>query len=171
MIAWLVSGWIAAQGGVERPEAWTRRGEPPERASRAVNLPRAAVLKSLVLASRGLLFMSETDAPFTPVDAPQSPFAGLDDAAVRSLAGHPATDAVEVISVDAFFRNAVKEQEWHTPEELANAKRYQALVALIHAELPDAKVYRVGKIALDVLILGTGPGGGALGLTTKVVET
>jgi hypothetical protein len=129
------------------------------------------VLESLVLASRGLLFMSETDAPFTPVDAPGTPFATLDDAAVRSLAGHPAEDPVETRGVDEFFRNAVTDQPWHTPPEAANVKRYRALVALLHATLPDAKVYRVGKISIDVLILGTGPGGGALGLATRVVET
>ncbi len=65
----------------------------------------------------------------------------------------------------------MKDQPWHTPREAADVQRYRALVALLHATLPDAKVYRVGKIALDVLILGTGPGGGALGLATKVVET
>jgi hypothetical protein len=136
-----------------------------------VNIHRAAVLKSLLLASQGLLFVSETDAPFSPVDAPRMPFAALDDAAVRTLAGRPASDPVETIRVDELFRNAVQEQPWHTPAEIVNVKRYQELVALLHATLPDAKVYRVGTVAIDVLILGTGPGGGALGLATKVVET
>lgn len=173
MLSWWLNGWLALHA-MENPEcleARTRRPAGPERASPGVSAHRAAVLESLVLASRGLLFISESDAPFTPVDAPGTPFATLDDAAVRALAGHPAGDPVEVVSVDSFFRNAVKDQPWHTPQEAADAKRYRALVALLHATLPDAKVYRVGKIALDVLILGTGPGGGALGLATKVVET
>ncbi|ATB29097.1 nuclease A inhibitor family protein [Melittangium boletus] len=136
-----------------------------------MNTQRAAVLKSLLLSAHGLLFISETDAPFTPVDAPGSPFASLDDAAVRRLAGHPDADPVETRGVDEFFRNAVQEQPWHTPEETATVRRYRALVALLHASLPDARVYRVGAVSIDVLILGTGPGGGALGLATKVVET
>ena len=173
MIAWMVSGWLASQGvgALEGATEWTRRETPHEGASRGVSLQRAAVLKSLAAASQGLLFLSETDAPFTSVDAPDQPFQTLDDAAVRALAGHPAEDPVETVSVDHLFRNAVKDQPWHTPKEKADVKRYQALVALIHATLPDAKVYRVGKVSIDVLILGTGPGGGALGLATKVVET
>lgn len=132
---------------------------------------RAALLKSLLHAADGLLFLSETDAPFTPVDAPGTPFTAIDDAAVRRLAGRPETDAVEVRGVDDFFRNAVKEQPWHSPGEAEGARRYRALVARLHDALPDAKVYRVGAVSLDVLILGTGPGGGALGLATRVVET
>ena len=170
MIALLVSGWMLLHAAGE-PGERTRRGAPPTRASHGVNPQRATVLESLVVASRGLLFISESDAPFSPVDAPQTPFAALDDATVRALAGHPPGDPVEVISVDYLFRNAVKAQPWHSPSEAADAKRYRDLVTLIHTALPDAKVYRVGKIAIDVLILGTGPGGGALGLTTKVVET
>jgi len=136
-----------------------------------VNIQRAAVLKSLLHASHGLLFISESDAPLTPVDAPGMPFTSLDDAAVRRLAGRPTTDPVETRGVDEFFHNAMTDQPWHTPQEKETVKRYQALVALIHTTLPDAKVYRVGRISIDVLILGTGPGGGALGLATKVVET
>lgn len=132
---------------------------------------RADVLESLLHASDGLLFISETDAPFTPVDAPATPFAALDDASVRRLAGRPDTDAVETRRVEDLFRNAVKDQPWHSPEETANAKRYRALVALLHTALPDAKVYRVGEVSIEVLLLGSGPGGGVLGLATKVVET
>ena len=136
-----------------------------------MSMEREAVLKSLASASQGLLFLSETDAPFSLVDAPDKKFAALDDATVRALAGHPAADPVETISVDELFRNAVKEQPWHTPREAADVKKYRALVELLHSTLPDAKVYRVGQSAIDVLILGTGPGGGALGLATRVVET
>lgn len=164
MIAFLMSGWMAFH------EVEARRAGPAERASPAVST-RPTVLQSLVLASQGLLFISESDAPFSPVDAPATPFASLDDATVRALAGHPAEDPVERISVDYLFRNAVQQQPWHTPREFEDVKRYQALVALLHSTLPDAQVFRVGKISIDVLILGTGPGGGALGLATKVVET
>ena len=136
-----------------------------------MNPSRAAVLQSLLHASQGLLFISESDAPFTPVDAPDVPFAALEDGAVRRLAGRPADDAVGQRGVDDFFRNAVKAQPWHSPEQSEDARRYRALVARLHESLPDARVYRVGEVSIDVLILGTGPGGGVLGLATRVVET
>lgn len=176
-----VGGWSASYEAMEvcraeaehaaPPSERARRGESPVRASRAVSQEREAVLKSLEAASKGLLFISETDAPFAPVNAPDKKFAALDDAAVRALAGHPAGDPVETISVDTLFRNAVQDQPWHTPQEAQTVKKYRALVKHLHEKLPDAKVYRVGRVEIDVLILGTGPGGGALGLRTKVVET
>jgi len=132
---------------------------------------RVTLLVWLAAASHGLMFVSESDAPFTTVDAAQHAFATLDDAAVRGLVGRPSTDPVETMEVDAFFHNAVQDQPWHTHEEKATVRRYRKLVALIHKVLPDAKVFRVGRISIDVLILGTGPGGGALGLATHVVET
>ena len=132
---------------------------------------RAALLRDLSAASSGLLFVSEHDAPFALVDAPTVPFASLDDDAIRKLAGRPQADAVEVVSVDHFFRNAVLDQPWHGPAEKAAAKRYRDLVGLIQSALPGAKAYRVGAVSVAVLILGTGPGGGALGLSTEVVET
>jgi len=132
---------------------------------------RAALLRDLAAASAGLLFVSENDAPFSLVDAADLPFAKLDDDAARGLAGRPATDAVEAVTLEHFFRNAVRDQDWHGPAEAATAERYRALVAFIEAEIPDAKAYRVGAIAVSVLIVGTGPGGGALGLATTVVET
>lgn len=181
MLSAVGSGW---GGGLERIElcrAEIEERAESERGARAgvaavrgcgpVSTERKALLSALEKAASGLLFMSETDAPLTPLDASTRPFATLDDQAVRELAGHPAGDPVEVISVDELFRNAVLDQPWHTPKEREDARRFRELVALIKARLPDARVYRVGRISIDVLILGTGPGGSAIGLQTRVVET
>jgi hypothetical protein len=96
------------------------------------------------------------------------PFKAFD---ARQLAGRPATDAVEEVTVDQFFHNAVQDQDWHGPAEKAVVQRYRDLLDLIHSALPDAKVFRVGSRRISVLIVGTGPGGGTLGLSTTVVET
>ena len=132
---------------------------------------RSALIRDLEAAFAGLLFISENDAPFALVDAPGAPFAALDDEQVRRLAGRPSTDAVATVPVKDFFRNAVRDQEWHGPAEKAAAKRYRELVSLIESALPDAKVFRIGARRIAVLVVGTGPGGGTLGLSTTVVET
>jgi hypothetical protein len=132
---------------------------------------RSALIRDLQAASAGLLFVSERDAPFAVVDAPGTPFGALDDEQVRRLAGRPGTELVETITVDYFFRNAVLDQGWHGPAEKLAARRYRELVSLIGSAIPDARVFRVGAISIAVLIVGTGPGGGTLGLSTTVVET
>ena len=130
---------------------------------------RSALIGDLEAATAGLLFTSETDAPFAIVDAPG--VSTLDDEQARKLAGRPSTDPVETVSVEYFFRNAVLDQDWHSPAEKAAAKRSRELVSLIESAIPGARVFRVGARRISVLIVGTGPGGGVLGLSTTVVET
>jgi hypothetical protein len=131
-------------------------------------IDRSAVIHHLEAASNGLLFISEHDAALAVLDAPEMPFKAID---ACQLAGRPSTETVEEVTVDDFFRNAVLDQDWHGPGERAVVQRYRDLVALIHSALPDAKVFRVGSRRISVLIVGTGPGGGTLGLSTTVVET
>jgi hypothetical protein len=127
------------------------------------------MLKELATAAEGLLFMSETDAPFAPVH--WSWQGELTPDAVRRLSGHKEATPVEVVSADDFFRVAVSEPDWKGADELATARRYQSLLRLLHERLTDVRAYRVGQIALDVYIVGRAPGGDWLGLSTRVVET
>jgi Nuclease A inhibitor-like protein len=129
---------------------------------------RSALIRQLEAACAGLLFVSEQDAPFAIVDAPS---AALDGEQLHALAGRPAADPIETIAVEYFFRNAILDQEWHSPAEKAAVRRYRALVSLIESALPDARVFRLGARRVSVLIVGTGPDGGILGLSTTVVET
>jgi len=129
------------------------------------------LIRELEAAVAGLLFVSERDAPFAIVDAPGMPFAALDNEQARKLAGRPAMEPVETVSVVYFFRNAVLDQNWYGPAEKAAAQRYRELVSWIESALPDARVFRIGARRIAVLIVGTGPGGGTLGLSTTVVET
>ncbi|HEX8071334.1 MAG TPA: nuclease A inhibitor family protein [Pyrinomonadaceae bacterium] len=127
------------------------------------------ILKALKAAAKGLLFMSETDAPFAPVS--WSHEGELTPDAVRELTKHDAATPVEVVSADDFFRAAVSEPDWKGPEELATARRFQTLLRLLHEKLADPRAYRVGKIELDVYVVGRAPSGKWLGLSTRVVET
>ena len=127
------------------------------------------ILAELADGAAGLLFMSETDAPFAPV---RWTWPGeLTPAAVRQLAGHDEGAPVEVMSVDDFFRTATAETEWKNTAALATARRYQALVRVLHEHLSDLRVYRIGRINMPVFIIGHAPSGNWLGLSTRVVET
>ena len=56
-------------------------------------------------------------------------------------------------------------------EDKAEAARYRAIVDLLSKELTDLRVFRVGRVDIDVYILGKDPSGNWLGLKTHVVET
>lgn len=117
----------------------------------------------------GLCWMSESDYPF------QALFLGgeieLTQDHLRELAGESPYAPVEVVSIDEFFHVAVSEPDWKGEGELALAKRYQALVRWLKEHLDDLKAYRVGKINLQVYVLGRSGTGNWIGISTRVVET
>ena len=124
---------------------------------------------TLSQAAQGLVFTSETDAPLVPFFWPgefEAPTAEI----VARQANLPSDSAIEQRTVREFFEPVATEQDWQNEEERAMARRFQALVALLEHRLEAPTVFCAGEAAVDVYIVGLGPGGLA-GLRTKVVET
>lgn len=117
----------------------------------------------------GLLFMSEADYPLQTIFWKQD--VEVTDEYLRGQAGAGADAPVKTEDVDKFFRAAVSEPDWKGTAELALARRYQAVVNWLKANLSKPKVYRVGEIDIKVYILGRSPGGNWLGISTRVIET
>jgi hypothetical protein len=119
-------------------------------------------------ATRGLLFMSESDYPLEVFKwgsaEPTLEF-------LRGLAGKDSSAPVETQEAGEFFRAAASEPEWKGESELAVARRYKALLRLLESNLSDLKVYRVGLIDMNVYVAGRAPSGNWLGVSTRVVET
>ena len=121
-------------------------------------------------ASEGLLFPSETDAPFTSFFWSATTSDPFTPAALTEFVG-AATDApIKTVKLANFFRDAVKEEDWHNAEEKAEAARFQELLETIKSSLESPQVFRVGATKMDVYIVGKVEGGYA-GLKTEVVET
>ena len=134
------------------------------------------LIDQLKSASEGLLFMSESDYPFevfswessNPTSLTRE---NLTTQKVLELTGHPQDTPVEVVTVNDFFRVATTEQDWYGEEELATLKKYHKLVETLNNNLSDLKVYRIGKIEIDVYVIGQTSTGDYAVLSTKVVET
>ena len=126
------------------------------------------LIEELREATRGLLFMSESDYPFEVFvwggAEPSREF-------LRGLAGRDSSAPVETQGAREFFRAAVSEPEWKGGAELALARRFRALLRLLETSLSDLKVYRVGAIDVSVYVAGRAPSGNWLGVSTRVVET
>jgi hypothetical protein len=120
-------------------------------------------------ATRGLLFMSESDYAFEVVK-----WEGVEAMTpdyLRKTSASEASAPVEVRTLADFFHSAAGEQEWKGEAELALAKRYQALVRLLEENLKDVKVYRVGSINIGVYVVGRSNEGRWIGVSTRTVET
>ncbi len=127
-----------------------------------------ADLEKLKQASTGLLFISETDAPFEIVSLQKNTPV---DAQLLLQSKKTAGTAIEKQDVDYFFRNMVKEYPSFTPAQKNTAQRFTALVKIIKETLHDVHVYRIGSVQVDVYIIGTLKDGTPAGLKTKLVET
>ena len=126
------------------------------------------LMEELKVATRGLLFMSESDYPFEVFKwgsaEPTREF-------LRGPAGRDSSAPVETQGAAEFFRAAASEPEWKGEAELAVARRYKALLRLLESSLSDLRVYRVGAIDMNVYVAGRAPSGNWLGVSTRVVET
>ncbi len=121
-------------------------------------------------ATRGLLYMSETDEPFHTFTWTKPP--DFLQATRGPELGKPKPGAkVEQISLDDFFADLTEEQDWHGEEEKKTVERYRTLRQTIENELTDATVYRVGEVNIDIYIVGKTKTGALAGIQTKAVET
>jgi histidine triad (HIT) family protein len=119
--------------------------------------------------TRGLVFMSESDAALEPVsyDAPAGP---LTDAALLQAVGAEAGSKVETQELTLFLRN-------HTADDgvlgdPAQANRFKALQMYLKQELQDVKVYRVGTgPQVQAYALGRTESGKLAGFKTVLTET
>ncbi|BAY19983.1 nuclease inhibitor homolog (plasmid) [Anabaenopsis circularis NIES-21] len=73
--------------------------------------------------------------------------------------------------VDDCFQVAITEEDWHGEEEKAIVKQFQSLVQILKDNLSNLQVYRLGKIEIDVYIVGETPTGNLAGIATKIIET
>jgi histidine triad (HIT) family protein len=118
------------------------------------------VLDALRVASKGLMFPSESEAPLEPFA-----WAGTDKltkAQVAKLAGAETGTAVEQGTLADLLRTVPREDQ----------PQFQALQKVLTEQLSGLQVYKVGDEAeREVYIVGKTPDGRWAGLKTTVVET
>jgi hypothetical protein len=96
-----------------------------------------SIAAQLQQASEGLLFGSETDAPFEVIYWPTQE--ELTPAKLLQLTNHPPDAPVEIVSVDEFFDVANAEEDWHDEEEREAVQRFQNLVNILKQNLSQLR--------------------------------
>jgi len=114
------------------------------------------VLAALQRATEGLLYPSETDAPFEafvwqPGDN--------SEATVRRLAGEPAKQTCRRESLADFLQDLAEEAE------------FKQLQATLEKNLSGIQVYRFGSTDPTYYVVGSDDAGRLAGVRTKAVET
>jgi hypothetical protein len=118
-------------------------------------------------AARGLYYISETDAEIAPFVGEKACVADAETLLRQIKSSEP----VEERNFEDFFKRLTEIQEWFGTEETANANKFNDLKRLLEENLRGLKVFKVGKIELDIFVVGLDKEDILTGIHTKAVET
>ena len=126
------------------------------------------LINQLSQASAGLLWTSESDYPFDTVYLDH-----VNDlrSKLLELTDCDSESRIEIREFARFFQRVTDEEDCDDEEEMAECKRYQALVKLLQTHLTDIKIYRVGSCEVHIYILGKTEKNAIAGLSTISIET
>lgn len=149
-----------------------------------------AVATALANAAEGLLFMSESDYPFTVAE--------VDGAATEPLTADNIKTAlapiyvnrpeqatleeryVEVRTLDQFFDHLVNPQDWWEQYNYDQAEQYLEMQQILTEDVDGAQYFRLGERidaygyvsgSVDVYLVGASSNGDLIGVWTISIET
>lgn len=118
---------------------------------------------------RGLVYVSETDAPITYFSVPEASEASskiiLQQAAKRK------NKQIEEVQFDDFFDRLISFKDWFGDREKVRAKKFLKLKQLLEENLTGIKVFRIGEIQVEIFVAGIDKEGRLAGVKTEAVET
>jgi hypothetical protein len=117
----------------------------------------------------GLYFMSETDSEILPFFGTQAQSVTKEE--ILSQTKNSIDAPVEERNFKDFFARLTEIQDWFGDEEKATAQKFVELKKLLESNLRELKVIKIGKIQLDVYVVGIDAENNLLGIQTKAVET
>lgn len=120
-------------------------------------------------ACEGLYYISETDAGINLFVGQTSKY--VTAAEILKQTDNAANSAVEERDFSDFFKRLTKIDDWFGDEEKVNAQKFVSLKEVLENNLRELKVFKVGKIRLDVYVVGLDENDKLLGIKTKAVET
>lgn len=116
---------------------------------------------------KDLYYISETDSEIFPFVGERAE----NISAETLLQQLGRKDSVEERDFEDFFKRLTDMQEWFGDTETTAANKYSALKELFLKNLKDIKVFKIGKIEVDIYIVGLGAENIIAGAWTKAVET
>ena len=125
------------------------------------------LLPELEAACKDLLWRSEADFPFEVVVLTAKAHTVL--AVLKE--GYPDETPMVPTSLDDFFGQATQERAWFDACELSLVQRYRNLRDLLETTLENLQVYRIGRVEMDVYLVGETEDKQVVGIKTKIVET
>lgn len=137
--------------------------------SEAGNLKENALHEQIKKLAENLFYVSETDAEILPFVGKEADV--VDSEQILKQTNNPTETFVEEKKFDDFFSRLTEMHEWFGEEEKQTAQKFSQLRKLLEQNLKDIKVFKVGKIQIDIYAVGLDGKGKLTGIQTKAVET
>ena len=117
----------------------------------------------------GLYYISETDAEILPFVGKKSQAVTIEE--IRNQ--FEGANKSEIVEKDftTFFARLTEIQDWFGEEEKATSQKFSDLKSLLEKNLKDLRVFKVGKIQIDIYVVGLDGESNLMGIKTKAVET
>jgi hypothetical protein len=130
---------------------------------------RNKVFRLIEEAAKGLYYMSETDAKVEAFFGGK--IGALTKESFLDQIGANENQEVEEREFEKFFERLIKIQDWYGDQERETAKKYEQLRKVMKENLRELKVFRIGRIEIDIYVVGIDSQGNVIGVKTKAVET
>lgn len=127
------------------------------------------LISAIADACRGLIYVSETDSPLEPVSFGVAD--GEKPSDYLAAMGKSADELFEEVPADEFFQRLTRIEEWYTEAERDRARRFKTLFQLMNDNLSGIRIFRFGRIRVDIFIVGRAKSGRLIGVRTFAVET
>jgi len=166
-LATAIAAQIPGGSGLPAPAA-AASGDASRSAQVAPAAANDATLAQLQKLTKGLEFVSESDAPLEAVSY-AAPVGDLSDAQLLQVLGEPAGTNVEKVELTVFLRNQTTDSS-KAGVDIAN--RYKALQVYLKQELDGVQVYRIGTgPQVHAYALGRDAAGRLAGFKTVLAES
>lgn len=119
--------------------------------------------------AKGLYYISESDAEISPFVGEKA--ADVTKETLLSQTKNKPDAPVEERNFEDFFNRLTKTEDWFGDEETKSAKKFGELKELLEENLKGLKVFKVGRIEIDIYVVGLDRQGNLAGIKTQAVET
>jgi len=128
------------------------------------NIP--PIVEELTKLCDRLLYISETDSKVLPFfSVGEFPETFLIDQRTLKEA------KIETGSSDDFFERTTRDRDWHNANDRKRIEGFRKLEIFMKANLRDLSLYKIGRIRIDIYVIGIDAEGNTAGIQTKAVET
>jgi len=131
--------------------------------------PERRMIDAFAQVSNGLVYISETDAEVLPfIDGEAD---AVTKETVLKAAGLPDDTRVEEVDFDQFFARLSAVKDWYGDEEKKRAGQFARLGEVLQGYLRELKVFRLGRVQIEIYIAGLDETNHLAGIRTRAVET